>query len=110
MHPKKETHRTENTYVRNSMWIGTVLNEDPDVRVKGVTDPVIVDPDSDPILVTEIKTMSSLAYPNGLKTHHKAQLHAYMYVMNKAYDGNNTDGLLLYGGCDTLDTQLSYPV
>lgn len=94
---------TESTYVRNSMWIDTTLDEDPDIRVKGVTDPVIVDADGDPLLVTEIKTTSSLEYLDGPKTHHKAQLHAYMYALDEAYDRSITDGILLYGGRDTLD-------
>ncbi|WP_254278625.1 CRISPR-associated protein Cas4 [Haloarcula marina] len=98
-----DTVTTENTYVRNSMWIDTTLGEAPEVRVKGVTDPAIVDADGDPILVTEIKTTSSLEYLDGPKTHHKAQLHAYLYALDKAYDRSITDGILLYGGRDTLD-------
>jgi len=85
------------------MWIDTTLGEEPEVRVKGVTDPVIVDADGDPILVTEIKTTSSLEYLDGPKTHHKAQLHAYIYALDEAYDRSITDGVLLYGGRDTLD-------
>lgn len=93
-----------NTYVRNSMWINSVIeSEDSTVRVKGVTDPVIVDREGDPILVTEIKTTSSLEYLDGPKPHHKAQLHAYMYALDEEYDRSIRDGLLLYGSRDTLD-------
>lgn len=95
---------TENTYVQNSMWIDTTTAHDgTSVRVKGVTDPVIVDSDGDPILVTEIKTTSSLEYLNGPKPHHKAQLHAYLYALNEEYDRSLQDGLVVYGGRDTLD-------
>jgi CRISPR/Cas system-associated exonuclease Cas4 (RecB family) len=95
---------TEGTYVRNSMWIDTTdSHEGTDVRVKGVTDPAIVDADGDPILVTEIKTTSSLEYLDGPKPHHKAQLHAYLYALNEGYDRSIQDGLLVYGSRDTLD-------
>ncbi|MFC7142736.1 PD-(D/E)XK nuclease family protein [Halosimplex aquaticum] len=99
-----EAIATDETYVRNSMWIDTEIEtNDGTVRLKGVTDPVIVDADGDPILVTEIKTTSSLDYLDGPKPHHKAQLHAYMYALDEEYDRSLQDGLLLYGGRDTLD-------
>lgn len=99
----------QDTYVRNSMWIdATVSHNGGDVRVKGVTDPVIVDSDGDPILVTEIKTTSSLEYLDGPKPHHKAQLHAYMYALDKEYDRSLCDGILLYGSRDTLDIEAFY--
>lgn len=103
----QETVTTDSTYVRNSLWIDTqVLTSDSDhVRVKGVTDPAIVDTDGDPILVTEIKTTSSLEYLDGPKPHHKAQLHAYMHALNSEYDRSIQDGLLVYGSRDTLDVQ-----
>lgn len=99
-----DTVTTRNTYVRNSMWIDTTAtHEGTTVRVKGVTDPVIVDSDGDPVLVTEIKTTSSLNYLDGPKPHHKAQLHAYLYALDQEYDRSIRDGVLLYGGRDTLD-------
>jgi CRISPR/Cas system-associated exonuclease Cas4 (RecB family) len=103
----QETVTTDSTYVRNSLWIDTqVPTSDSDhVRVKGVTDPAIVDSDGDPILVTEIKTTSSLEYLDGPKPHHKAQLHAYMHALNSEYDRSIQDGLLVYGSRDTLDVQ-----
>jgi CRISPR/Cas system-associated exonuclease Cas4 (RecB family) len=103
----QETVTADSTYVRNSLWIDTqVSTSDSDhVRVKGVTDPAIVDSDGDPILVTEIKTTSSLEYLDGPKPHHKAQLHAYMHALNSEYDRSIQDGLLVYGSRDTLDVQ-----
>lgn len=99
-----EAVTTEETYVRNSMWIDTEIEtESSSVRVKGVTDPVIVDPDGDPILVTEIKTTSSLEYLDGAKPHHEAQLHAYMHALDEEHDRSIRDGMLLYGSRDTLD-------
>lgn len=103
----QEAVTTDSTYVRNSLWIDTRVptSGGDEVRVKGVTDPAIVDRDGDPILVTEIKTTSSLEYLDGPKTHHKAQLHAYMYALNSEYDRSIQDGLLVYGSRDTLDVR-----
>ncbi|GAA0277912.1 CRISPR-associated protein Cas4 [Halobacterium noricense] len=98
---------TENTYVRNSMWIDTTIDDGgAPVRVKGVTDPVLVDSSGDPILVMEIKTTSSVSYLDSPKPHHKAQLHAYMYALDAEYDRSLRDGVLLYGGRDTLDIEV----
>ncbi len=102
-----EAVTTENTYVRNSMWIDSEIEtSDRIVRVKGMTDPVVVDRDGDPILVTEIKTTSSLEYLDGPKPHHKAQLHAYMHALDEEYDRSIRDGLLLYGSRETLDIRV----
>ncbi len=103
----QEAVTTDSTYVRNSLWIDTEIptGNGDEVRVKGVTDPAIVDSDGDPILVTEIKTTSSLEYLDGPKPHHKAQLHAYMHALNKDYDRSIQDGLLVYGSRDTLDVE-----
>jgi CRISPR-associated exonuclease Cas4 len=99
-----EAATTENTYVQNSMWIDTTIEiEEDSLQVRGVTDPVIVDAAGEPLLVTEIKTTSSLEYLAGPKPHHKAQLHAYLYALNEEYEHSIRDGLLLYGARDTLD-------
>lgn len=98
---------TTDTYVRNSIWIDTEIETESEVlRVKGMTDPAIVDADGEPILVTEIKTTSSLEYLDGPKAHHKAQLHAYMDALDKAYDRSITDGVLLYGSRETFDIEV----
>ena len=103
----QETVTTDPTYVRNSLWIDTLVptSSGDEVRIKGVTDPAIVDSDGDPILVTEIKTTSSLEYLNGPKPHHKAQLHAYMHASDEEYNRSIQDGLLVYGSRDTLDVR-----
>ncbi|MFC5133871.1 MULTISPECIES: CRISPR-associated protein Cas4 [Haloferacaceae] len=103
----QEAVTTDSTYVRNSLWIDTRVptSGGDEVRVKGVTDPAIVDSDGDPILVTEIKTTSSLEYLDGPKPHHKAQLHAYMHALNSEFDRSIQDGLLVYGSRDTLDVR-----
>lgn len=101
-----EAVTTTNTYVRNSIWIDADIGTDTEtLRVKGTTDPAIVDADGNPILVTEIKTASSLEYLDGPKAHHKAQLHAYMYALDKEYDRSITDGVLLYGSRETFDIE-----
>jgi len=99
-----EAVTTENTYVQNSIWIDTTIEVDGEsLRLKGVTDPVIVDADATPILPSEVKTTSSLDYLNGPKRHHKAQLHAYLHALDKQYDRSIRDGMLVYGARDTLD-------
>jgi CRISPR-associated exonuclease Cas4 len=50
----------EDTYIRNSMWIDDSV-ETPngeELRFRGSTDPVLVDRESEPLLVTEVKTKS----------------------------------------------------
>lgn len=102
-----EAVTTSNTYVQNSIWIDTAIDTDTvSLRVKGMTDPAIVDAEGNPILVTEIKTTSSLEYLDGPKPHHKAQLHAYMYALDKEYDHSITDGILLYGARDTFNIEV----
>lgn len=79
-----EAATTDGTYVQNSMWIDTTIETDgASVQVRGVTDPVIVAAEGEPLLVTEIKTTSSLDYLDGSKLHHKAQLHAYLHALTK---------------------------
>lgn len=102
-----EAVTTDDTYVQNSMWIDETIDTDGvTVRVKGVTDPVIVDADAVPILPSEIKTTSSLEYLDGPKRHHKAQLHAYLYALNAEYNRSIRDGVVVYGARDTLDIQV----
>jgi CRISPR-associated exonuclease Cas4 len=90
----------EETYVRNSMWVDDTV-ETPggeELRFRGSTDPVIVDRESEPLLVTEVKTKSSL---NGLdepNRHHRAQVHAYMHGLSEMYDRTVKEAVIVYGG------------
>ena len=94
----------EDLYVRNSLWIDyTVGREDVTLRIKGETDPVIVDADSVPVLPTEIKTQKSvdnLAEPD---PRHRAQIHAYMEGLSRKWDKDVRSALLLYADRTTFD-------
>ncbi|MFC3477737.1 PD-(D/E)XK nuclease family protein [Halobacterium litoreum] len=95
------------TYVTNSVWIDHELTVDGvTVQLRGATDPAIVTPDDDPLLVTEIKTTSSLDHLSGPKEAHKAQLHAYLAALNADYDHEISTGLLVYASRTTLDVEV----
>jgi CRISPR/Cas system-associated exonuclease Cas4 (RecB family) len=94
-------------YVRNSMWIDiTCVTDAGEIRIKGATDPVIVDPESEPLLLTESKTKSSVESLDEPDAHHKAQVHAYMYGLTQEYDRQVTDAVLLYGSRTSLDIRV----
>ena len=91
-------------YVRNSMWIDVTCETDAgEIRIKGATDPVIVNAESEPLLLTETKTKRSLDHLDKPDHHHLAQTHCYMYGLTQSYDRHVTDALLLYGSRTTLD-------
>ena len=91
-------------YVRNSMWIDVTCETDAgEIRIKGATDPVIVDIESEPLLLTESKTKRSLDRVEAPDPHHLAQTHCYMYGLTQKYDHRVTDALLLYGSRTSLD-------
>ena len=91
-------------YVRNSMWIDITCESDAgEVRIKGATDPVIVDDESEPLLLTESKTKGSVEHLTEPDTHHRAQAHAYMYGLTEQYDRRVTDAMLIYGSRNSLD-------
>ncbi|MFC7044618.1 PD-(D/E)XK nuclease family protein [Halobacteriaceae archaeon GCM10025711] len=94
-------------YIRNSMWVDyTITADDVDIEIRGSTDPVIVDRESDPILLTEVKTKDDVLRVDQPNLHHKAQLHAYLYGLSQAHDDNVTDGLLIYGGRTSFDLRV----
>ena len=96
-----------NQYVRNSMWIDTTCKTDVgEIRIKGATDPVIVDDESEPLLLTESKTKRSLDHLESPDRHHLAQAHCYMYGLTQKYDRRVTDALLLYGSRTSLDLRV----
>ncbi|MGN8219686.1 CRISPR-associated protein Cas4 (plasmid) [Halococcus morrhuae DSM 1307] len=91
-------------YVRNSMWIDITCETDAgEIRIKGATDPVIVDDESEPLLLTESKTKGSVEHLAEPDTHHRAQAHAYMYGLTQQYDHRVTDAMLIYGSRNSLD-------
>jgi CRISPR/Cas system-associated exonuclease Cas4 (RecB family) len=106
----RDTVGTERTYVRNSMWVDFNIDiEDNELRVKGVTDPVIVDEESDPLLPTEVKTTSSVEYKDSPDRRHRAQLHAYLAGLSAEYGRNLTKGILLYVSRKTFEIK-AFPV
>lgn len=97
--PYFQTLTTDDTYVQNSLWIDTTVTIDSsdEIQIRGSTDPVFVTEDGDPLLVTEVKTTSALDRLTAPRKHHKAQLHAYLYGLDKEYDYPIQDGIILYG-------------
>lgn len=96
----------EGMYLRNSMWVDfDVETDDGPVQVRGSTDPVIVDEESEPVLLTEIKTTGSLNLTEP-RRHHLAQAHAYMEGLSRQYDREVRDVVLLYAERDTLEVKM----
>lgn len=94
-------------YVTNSLWIDfTVETDAGELRIKGSTDPVIVTPESEPLLVTEIKTKRSIENTDEPNRHHKAQVHGYMRGLSEKMDRNITEAVILYGSRTTLDIKI----
>ena len=96
----------KNEYVTNSLWVDfTVKSEVGDLRIKGSTDPVIVDRESKPLLLFEIKTKRSVENVESPNRHHKAQAHAYMKGLSEKYDRNLSEAIILYGSRTTFDIE-----
>jgi CRISPR/Cas system-associated exonuclease Cas4 (RecB family) len=86
------------------MWVDFMVEvEDTAIRIKGVTDPVLVDKESIPLLPTEIKSTSSIEYKDSPNRHHRAQLHAYLAGLSAEYDQSLTEGVLIYVSRETFD-------
>ncbi|MFP8957641.1 PD-(D/E)XK nuclease family protein [Natrialbaceae archaeon A-CW3] len=94
----------DDAYVQNSIWIDfTIQSQTGELRLKGETDPVFVDAEGIPILLTEIKTKDSIEHLDSPNDHHLAQAHAYMYGLTQKFDRLITDALLVYVDRSTLD-------
>jgi len=95
------------TFVTNSLWVEyTASTSADDVRIRGSTDPVVVDEDGVPILPTEIKTKSSVEALDRPNRHHRAQLHAYLVGLNEKYDCDLSHGVLVYGARESLNVRV----
>lgn len=91
-------------YVTNSVWVNFTLDDGNETfRVKGMTDPVLVDPDGVPLAVTEVKSKRSLNNLDEPNPHHKAQIYSYLYGLSEEYNRPISDGVILYGSRTTLD-------
>ena len=99
---------TPGTYVQNSLWVDTTVEtpEGDSFRIKGSTDPALVTAEGEPLLVTEVKTTSALDRLSEPRKHHRAQLHAYLYGLNKKYDHSVKDGIIIYGDRTTLEVKI----
>lgn len=94
-------------YVQNSIWVDfTIESNTGDIHIKGETDPVFVDADGTPILLTEIKTKDSIDRISSPSTHHIAQAHSYMYGLTQKFDHRITDALIIYAGRSTLNLKV----
>lgn len=93
----------DHLFVQNSVWTSSTIDvEDVELVVKGMTDPVLVTDDGEPVLVTEIKTSSSVEYRSDPAEHHKAQIHSYLFGLQSQYD-REIPGVIVYISRDTLD-------
>jgi CRISPR/Cas system-associated exonuclease Cas4 (RecB family) len=102
----REAVADSGTYVCNSLWVDfTVDTDSGELRIKGETDPCIVDAEGEPLLLTEIKTKQSVENVNAPNQHHRAQAHAYMWGLSEKYDQSVTDAVILYGGRTSLDVR-----
>lgn len=95
------------TYIQNSIWIDhTVETDTGTLRIKGATDPVIVDSEAVPVLPTEVKTKDSIDHISEPNVHHRAQLHAYLAGLSEKFDKELCDGVLVYGSRESLDLKV----
>ena len=100
----REVVADSGTYVCNSLWVDfTVETDAGELRIRGETDPCIVDAEGEPLLLTEIKTKQSVENVDAPNLHHRAQAHAYMWGLSEKYDRSVTDAVILYGGRTSLD-------
>jgi len=91
-------------YVQNSIWVDfTIKSRTGELHIKGETDPVFVDAEGTPFLLTEIKTKDSIEALDSPNEHHLAQAHAYMYGLTQKYDRRFTDVLIVYADRSTLE-------
>jgi CRISPR/Cas system-associated exonuclease Cas4 (RecB family) len=102
----RQTVTGDDEYVTNSMWVDFTERTDAgEIRIKGETDPVIVDRDGEPLLLTEIKTKQSVGDLSAPSRHHVAQAHAYMKGLTESYDRRVTNALIIYGSRESLEIQ-----
>lgn len=92
-------------YVQNDVWVDYEVETDAGtLRIKGATDPVVVEADGTPLLPTEIKTSSSVEYVDEPREHHLAQAHAYLYGLSEEY-GDVDEAVLFYADRETFETR-----
>lgn len=84
-------------YTTNSIWVDFSVSTDAgEVVIRGSTDPVIVDTDSKPILLTEIKSKDSVDHLEKPDEHHLAQAMAYLLGLSEKYEQNINQAVIIY--------------
>lgn len=95
-------------YVQNSRWVDvTISSGSGELRIRGETDPVIVDDDGRPLLLTEFKTTTAVESLDAPRPRHVAQVHAYMQGLSddEESDQEVRAAILIYLDRDTLRLQ-----
>lgn len=96
----------EEEYITNSIWVSFTENTDAgEIEIRGATDPVIVDREAEPVLITEVKSKRNLDNLQSPDRHHKAQTHAYMRGLTEKYDQEVSEAVIIYVSRTTLDLQ-----
>lgn len=102
--PYLQTVAPEDVYVQGSVWVDTELQTaDRSLRIKGMTDPVFVEPSGAPLLVTEVKTKQSLQDTVQVSQRHRAQIHAYMKGLTDRFERSVSDAVVIYGSRQSLN-------
>lgn len=95
------------TYACNSLWIDfSVETNAGKIRIKGETDPVIVDEHASPLLLLEVKTKRSIEDLSTPNPHHKAQVHAYLYGLAEEYEQYPETAAIIYASRTSLDIEV----
>lgn len=94
----------ENEYVTNSIWVSfTTQTEVGEIEFRGATDPVIVDREANPLILTEVKSKRSLDNLQSPDERHEAQAHVYMQGLTGEYERDIDEAVIIYISRTTLD-------
>lgn len=104
--PFLRAYSGHDVYVRKSTWVDYAIPKSSGrLRVRGRTDPVVVDAAGHPLVLTEIKTTASVETLDEPRTRHVAQVHAYMYGLSGEAERDVHDAVLMYIDRETLDVR-----
>ncbi|MFB6114319.1 MAG: PD-(D/E)XK nuclease family protein [Halodesulfurarchaeum sp.] len=91
-------------YVTNSKGFETAVETtSSSLKLRGSTDPVVTTRDGTIVLPTEVKTVRSYSSRALPRETHRAQLHAYLYALDRTTDASIAAGVLIYVARDTLE-------
>lgn len=94
----------DDEYVANSIWIDFLISTDAGkVRIKGSTDPVVVDEKFEPILLFEVKSQRRVENIDQPKRHHVAQAHAYLRGLQEKSNPDLREVVIIYVGRTHFD-------